>query len=353
MEKVLLTEDELYKVILEILSSEKFFYSEELGELLVFTNPTATLKLYLEYLEESKVNLYIKEGYISESQIDEDLKAQFFSTEDQEELEEIENKLRAYKILLKKRVKNSPQAKSDQEKIKELEFNKDTLLAKKVQLNSYTAEHKAKEDKYLELFTNCVLTPNRQKRWASTEDFLNNIDNLSNLYSLLNNYLEFYFGYTVNKIRQIARSNLWINYYITSMKTGSPLFSNKPEDYSWNQLHLMSWSTFYMDIREMLYTDRPSEEMINDDERLDKYLEEYSRKFKAERALEKGSALNSNSDKDQHVIVTAESEDYIKFHRANVYSDPSVLSNQVGDNSASYDESAELKKRKRIRAGIQ
>jgi hypothetical protein len=352
MEKAFLSDEEVNKVILEILAGEKFYHSDILNELLLFTNPPATLKLYLEYLEESKTIQYIEEGYISENEIDEELRSQVFSTEDQEALEEVESKIKAYKILARKRIKNSKQEQVDNSKILELEVKKSELLSKKDFLSNYTAEYKAKEDKYLELLINCVMTFDKRRRWQSTEDFSNSLKELGDLYTIMNSYLEFYFGYPTKIIRKVARSNYWINYYITSMKTSTPLFSNKPEDYSLNQLHLMAWSNFYMDIREMLYKDRPSDEIVEDDERLDKYLEEYYKKFKAEVALSKNQSLNNNTDKDQHLVVTAESSDFIKLHKANVYSDPKNLSNQVGENSSSYDESAEMKKLKRKIAGL-
>lgn len=354
MEILTLSDEDISNYILEILVGKRYYLAQDLDkDILLFTFPSGKQRLYANFLEKQLIVKYISEGFISEKDIDSSLVEEFFSIEDQNELEELISKLKSYKILLNKRKKNSIQYLEDENKIIELNKRVDELYLKKTNIKQYTAEYKAREEKYLNLFINNVYTTENKLKWNSILDFEESMPSLTYFYTILNDYLDFYFGLDIAIIRKIARSNQWMNYYKSAIKTGNTLFSKSSEDYSLDQLHLLSWSIFYTEIMEMSFKDRPSEELLDNDEKLDQYLEQYSKKIKAEIALDQQeSKFKTNSlGKDQHLIVTAESENYVKFHKANMYSDTSIVSNKVKDDKSNYNEINELKKMKRKLSG--
>lgn len=351
---IILTDEEIYNIILEILVGKKYYYSNLLNEHLIFTNPTGEFKLYLNLYEKQQLEKYLEEGYISEIELNQEILEQIFTVEDQELLQEIQNKIKAYKTILIKRPKDSQQYQVDKKKLFELQVSETDLLNKRNSLNSFTAEYKAKEDKYFLLASNQIITEDGHKKWRNSEEFINNFNELIDLYGILNEYLNFYFGYNISLIRQVARNSQFRNYYISSVKGLFPLFHSKTEDLSFNQLNLLAWASFYSDIQEMPLKDRPSEEVLKDDERLDKYISEYTRKIKAEVEVERKSSIlkTSKADNHQHVVVSAESENYVTLHKQDMYSDPKLVTGRVDTEAKRYNEKEERLKISKKLSGI-
>lgn len=156
----------------------------------------------------------------------------------------------------------------------------------------------------------------------------------------LGSYLDFYFGYDTEIIRKIARSDQWWSYLASCDKDYLTLFNRDASSLTVDQLNLISWSRYYLNIKEMPYKDRPNEELIDDDIKLDSYLEEFTRKLQAELSLSKKESVG-NKD---HVIVTADSPDYIKYHKDNIYSDTSLITGKTKEDTTKYDESEQFKK---------
>lgn len=343
------------KLILEIISGQRCCFITELNKYLVFKQPTSTFKLYLDELEETLTKKYILEGYPSEQFLNEDLILEFFSTEDQDNLDDIESKLKGYEVIVKKRIKGSIQYLEDHKIISDLKKQKESLLYKKNTYKQFTAEYKAREERYLELLCGCTYDEKGNKIWGSTQNLFDSIENLNIIYIILNKFLEFYLGQEVSIIRYIARHPFWRNYYIASNKGIIQLFSKNTEDLSLDQLNLLAWSSLYSDINEMLLKDKPSREVIENDELLDRYLEEYNRKASAEVELErqKSKTQGSKALNHNHVVLTPESNNYVSFQKQGLYNDPKELSNRTEESNTSYNESKEasLVKRKLAKIG--
>lgn len=329
----LLSQEEIYGIILEILSGERVLYVDFLNEPIIFTYPNSSDKLYSNFLEKSLTEQYIKEGYIPERDITKSLIDQFFSIEDADRLIEISSKLKSYETLLRKRVKNSPQYIEDIIKINNLKEEQTLLFNKKNEINRFTAEYKAREEKYFFIMSKYTLTLDRKRKWDSVDDILA-MPSLQDVYWLLNQYLDFYLGHGNTILRQVARSHQWRNYYLAATRGIVDLFSKDTKDMSNNQLELIAWSSWYNDIYDMTLDSRPEESIIEDDVRLDKYIDEYTKKLYAEARLSRNSKPGSAFDADQ-VIITAESNNYINLHKDKAYSDPSIISGK-GQNKTSY-----------------
>jgi len=345
-------DNEINTYILEILSGKRVIYFEPLNQYLCFNHPTAIQKLELDCLEKRLIQTYKSEGLTSEEDLTEDLREEFFSTDDQDELDEVESKIKAYDTIISKRIKGSVKYLEDYKKLSDMKKQKAKIESKKSNVLQLTAEYKAREDRYFELLPrNCTSTSGHQL-WSSSKDYLENIKSLEVAYDLLNEYLRFYFGFEGSVLRKIARSPLWRNYYISSEKGILNLFNKNIEDLSLDQLNLVAWSNYYSDIYQLSPRDRPSQDVIENDEALDDFLEEFNRKTKAEMDLERSKSRNekSNALKHQHSVVTPESSNYVSFHKQDMYSDPKEMSG--GESSGTIDDGQKARDAKRKLARV-
>lgn len=337
-----LSDDDLYFIIIEILSGEKIVKIEPLPDYYIFRYPSYREKLYSNIVEKEAVSKYIKEGYISENDLDADVISEFFSNEDQNRLDDIQEKLQGYNIIIKKRKKDSEQYKLDIKKIEDLKVEEQVLLYKKVSCQQVTAEFKAREDKLLYLLSKCTFYLKGGVLWKNEITMMDSFGKLEYLYNLLGEFIRFYYGYSVDIIRQVARHSLWRNIYINAKRGMLIPFNKKTEELSMDQLNLLSWSVYYADIADLPYSDRPDDILLEDDRKLDIYMEELSRRVKAEQINIHSSKLN---DKDsQHLIVTAESNNYIKLHKEGLYSDPHLITGKSDETNTTYNEVDEVKK---------
>lgn len=345
-----LSDDELYNIMLEILAGKRYVTLPSWkNQLVYFASPKYSLKKRALLLEESRVKYYSDSGLLKESEISEEDIANYFTTYDKDELEEIESKIAAYETLLKKRVQGSVQYETDLKKLEELRDSRKGLMYRRNDYKQYTADYRAREDKYLFLLVNCTYDLEDTRLWDSADEFLSACDGDFQAYSILNTFLNFYFGYDSKMLRKIARNEVCKNYYINAVKGLTNLFGDIPApDLSIDQVNLLSWWGLYTDLNELPVKDRPSREIIEDDKRLDKFLEEYTRKTRAEQDVERNRSKSKSKALDQqHVVVTAESENYVSFHKKGLYSDTDLITRRSEEGATSYNEKEELAKVKK------
>lgn len=334
---------EISDILLEIISGERISNLEYCIDPVIFTMPTGRQKNYFNFVEKKAITRYIEDGFISENSAEDNeaFMDSFFSVEEQEILEEIQKKIKGYKQILKKKNKKLPSYAEDHKKLVELETEEQELLNKKNSINLFSAEYKAREEKFLRLMAECTLNLNRERVFPSIEDLDSTVYSMNMLYLDLNKYLDFYFGYDTNFVRQVARSSQWKNLITVVDKNYINLFNTTAENLSFDQLNLISWSSYYITVYDMSLKDRPSEDIINDDDKLDEYLLEYSKKVRAEVELSKTS---NNPNKQDHVVITADSPDYIRYQKDKLYSDTAIISGKSKEGSNEFNEAKEFKK---------
>jgi hypothetical protein len=352
---VVLTEEQIYDWILEILSAERLIELDLGGkrEVLVFTAPFCNDKLEAAFHEKQALKQAIAEGCFLEEDIPEEFVRTFFSVEDEEELRFVEGKVQAYENLLRKRIKGSDSYKADEKKLQEFKNKRSFYLSKRSTVNQFSAEFRAREERMFTLLSRAVRTLDRNLKWTSKTDMMESMDS-EFVYTLLSSFLEFYWGPETSVIRKIARSGQWRNIYLAASKLSSDLFGRSFKDLWEVQLSLLSYSAYYDSIYNMSISERPSEDLIEDDEKLDRYMDDLTRKIKAEERVRERNSISKSKlqAKDQdHVIVTADSKDYVKFHKEEVYSDTNVITRRAkGDNNTYSDvdemRAIRLKKRK-------
>lgn len=236
------------------------------------------------------------------------------STEDREKISKLESKLEAQKVILAKTTK----VKANQDRIKGIIHNLEEeirqLKLKEKSKLSMTADNKAEESKILFLSWQGVFDFETDKKyWPDYKDFLNESDS-SFRNKVISEFIMFYGGIPTPQIRSIARSNLWRIRYITSTKTSELLFGVPTSEYTNDMLNLAYWSHFYQNVYEMMPDDQPSQEVIEDDEALDAYLDDFykerHREYATRRHQKKSGGGNLSAYNKQEVIVTRSNELY-------------------------------------------
>lgn len=155
----------------------------------------------------------------------------------------------------------------------------------------HTVERKARQAKYNYLLWACTYKPGINTRIGDNyltfcemlEDVLRN--------DLLNKFLQYLAGHNTAEIRYIARNNLWRISYVSAAKANMPLFPVAVSDLTPDQLNLVWWSGYYQGIYEMMPEDQPEDWVVEDDELLDKHMQdlhtERTKDFQSKRSEKK------------------------------------------------------------------
>lgn len=216
---------------------------------------------------------------------------------------------------LDRNLDNEQVSKTDKMRIKKL---RGTMQGKLDELERTRAGHFTSSlEKYAEaerikaLVFSTSLYANGQKIWSTWEDFLDEHD----VPFITNLTIELALGTTLDTsvIREVARSPLW-RFKWSAAKDCDELFG-KPIIYlSRNQESLIYWSQVY-DAAYEAY-ERPSQDIIDDDESLDKWFEEQARKRKTEELLDakkqKKSAISPNISRHGEIGIVPEKETDLK-----------------------------------------
>jgi hypothetical protein len=247
-------------------------------ELVLFiSHPTALDKVYAELQYQKSYDKAISEGFLTVEETSDIMRRKgMFTKEDEEKVEKLKQQIEAQEALLQKTTKVPARRDGVKENIRSLREKLMTILQKKETGLDFCAERKAQECKYLYLsWRNTRDKYTQELIWPTKEQFDNELDIVLRRKTLLE-FIKLSAGIETSVLRFISRHNLWRIRYITSTKTGTPLFSRPIEDYSVDQLSLAYWSYFYSSIFEMLPDERPPEYIIEDDESLDAFMKSYS-----------------------------------------------------------------------------
>lgn len=308
-----LTHEEVEKYLEQICSQSKIVDIE--GRTILFKCPHVSAMIKARRIYEREYENSLKEGFISVEDMRKIVKERkIINDSEQRELSSLKSKLEAQKILLAKTTK----VKANQDRIKniihELESKINVIEYKERSKFSMTAETKAEEAKLLYLcWSHCYNFDTDELYWLEYKEFLEE-DDIVFREKLISEFILFYGGIPTPQIRAIARDNLWRIRYVTSSKTSEPLFGVPTSEYTNDMLNLVYWSHYYQNIYEMMPEDQPNELIIEDDEALDAYLNDYYKERTQEIASRKakkslGRGKLSAFDKEE-VIVTKANELY-------------------------------------------
>jgi hypothetical protein len=193
-------------------------------------------------------------------------------------------------------------------RIAELQLIREPFISK-------TLEHKVHRAKSEFLSWSCSYDAFTEKKvWPTFDKYLLDTNDILKA-EILTNFIDFVGGHTTEEIRYIARSNLWRINYIVSSKASANLFGRPVSEFTIDQLNLTYWSSFYENILSMLPEDQPDQEVVEDDEALDRWLEDYHKERTQERQEARDSKRfgPSSAMKKDEVIVFKSHPDYEKI----------------------------------------
>lgn len=294
--------EELDGYVEQVCSGQKLAYVEDAsGEerALIFRYPTQHSHLIANLIYKKALQEAEREELPSIAEVESLIRERnLFTEHDEKKIQKLKSRIEGQKAVLAKTTRVPARMDRLKTVIQELQSEIDTILMKKELLFENTRERKASEAKFLYLTQKGVLDPyTMEPVWATEECFQQELDNLFRRRVFVD-YIVFSYGLEQKIIRSLARSNVWRIRYMTAIKTSESLFGKPIKDYNVDQLMLLYWSHFYQSVNEMLPDDRPAEEIIEDDQALDAYMQDWqadqSRDAVASRA-KKGKRYGDNS----------------------------------------------------------
>lgn len=299
--------DKTQEKIEEIGSAEKITYLEESDRYVLFKYPSS-YEFKLATVEEQKlIRQGLKDGFLSVEEMTKALLDRgIWKIEYEEKVIELRSKISGLKV-----VKDDPSLTKTETRRKVLSDSIDKLEKELLDLEwikesklEQTAERKAKRAR-LDYLCWCSAhdLETRKKIFKSFGEYMIS-GNPELRADLLTNFINFIGGHTTEEIRFLARSNAWRVNFIVATQANTTLFNRAAIDFTPDQKNLVYWSYFYKNIYEMLPDDRPDDETIDNDEELDKWLEDYHQRRAEERQSARLTKVGSSSamNKDEVLV---------------------------------------------------
>lgn len=210
-----------------------------------------------------------------------------------EEIEDYISDLKEKKILSSK----------EKQEVDLFERKKKELDRVKSSLTNKTADYLATIEKYKYLVFLCTYDELEERVWLRHQDFLKEDEKLVN--HLLSEAF-FNFNLPEKSLRKIARTEPWRSTWITYCKGGGNLFDNPTLSFMTDlQRALVSWSIIYDGIYEN--PERPSADIIEDDDRCDEWLKSQHKESKKTKRK-----INNKINSSQEIFVMVNSPEEAK-----------------------------------------
>lgn len=234
-------------------------------------------RVWLSFVYDRSINMAIKNGLMTEQQILKDAGEKgIWTKEHDEKIKTLENELA--KLSEEKELEITKREASKIQRLKEsISLMISEMNTKKQSIISMSAERYAEEQKIRAYAYVVTMREEDSKYWNSWEEFLREKDHklVSNiLMEILNSA-----GRIESKIiRQVAKSPAWRHKWAASKALS--LFPVNIIDMTDEQALLIYWSQIYDSVYEAY--ERPPQDVIDDDEKLDAWLESQSKKVDSE-----------------------------------------------------------------------
>ena len=302
--------DQLEDYVNQILTGRKLvFVSNSSGEDIpvLFCHLSSFDKLSADLIYRAHYKRALASGILTRFQMEEHIRLRgLFTEEDEAQIASLESKLHAQQEVLKMTTKVPSKRSRLSDIVTKLEGQIRDIKSKRDSKLTMTCESLATEEKFLFILWKSTLLPTDNiNYWENVSAFREDSDNLFKS-NIITEFIEFFSGINLRVVRYLARNNIWRIRYMIARKTGADLFDIPIKDYSIDMLNILYWSDFYTSVYEMMPDDRPPESVINDDEALDAYMEEYYSEKNREWATSRGSKGFKTSSAYTHdeVIVT-------------------------------------------------
>lgn len=290
-------------------------------DFIFISHPHNELKIKANLVYESAYKKALSSGLLPKKELEKlILERGIFSESDAAKVTKLQSQLAAQEVVLSKTLKVKANQERIRDIIKGIKSEISTLLYKKYSKLYMSAETKAEEEVNNYNCYESTYDSLGNKYWETYKDFLNDTDDIIKN-EIFYTYLTLIRGINISIIRYIARSTLWRIRYNNSMKTSETLLGIPAVDYTIDQLNLVYWSNYYDQIYSMMPSERPSFDVINDDELLDKFMEDYYNELNNETSIKKERKIKNKGTlsafDSEEVIVTRSNELYqeIKYDK--------------------------------------
>lgn len=282
----------------------------------------STTKYLAECYTKSIKDDYLMDGLLSVDSSERILDEKEIWTETlAKELDAIEAEIKRLKDSLPSLKFKSDSKRKVEITIGKFEKRHKALTKSKNAINVNTIEYATKIEKFKYLlFLNTYVGSKRA--WDSFEFFENSLSEKMVQTLLMKGY--FSENYTETDFRLLARTEPWRTIWRAATKTGR-LFDKPAAEMTDYQKALVSWSMLYDNVYES--SECPSEDIINDDDALDEWLEEQQNKNKNKE--NKPTISNSKIANSQEISIMVETpEDAQKVYSLNDSGGKGVLLNR-------------------------
>ncbi len=282
----------------------------------VFSHPTAQDILLSRYVRKRALMEAIKEELPSRADIEAVIEERDIGKKDENLIAELEGKIKAQERLLNI-TKIEGRRKPIEEIIERYQKELAEIKAKNEHLFILTQEFRADEESLLYLVWAASYKLTEERYWPTFESFEAETD-LFLRNSVIAQFSKFNRGLSLKEIRFLSRHVLWRIRYTAGLKIGGPLFPGGLQDLTTDQQSLLYWSNYYQSIYEMLPDEQPADEIIQDDEALDAYMEAYFKKRELEKnegrlKRRSGGKGKLSSENSAEVIITSNHPTIGKF----------------------------------------
>lgn len=274
------TPEQLESVIARIGYGRRYISAldnEDKEHVLIVQPMTPKIRAWIDYIFNLELDRAIKDGLFTESDILKDIGYRGIWTKFdddtiarlKEELDKIPSSLADISKREERKLDKLRQSIVSQ--ITEMSNRRSNLL-------SSSAERYAENMRVRAFVYMSVVNENGNKIWNTWHDFNNLTDNkfIDNIIDAVSNKPK---DVTIAEIREIARSGQWRHKWLAA-KTIDSLFGKSVLDMSDEQTMLVYWSQIYDSVYDAY--ERPPQEVIDDDLKLDEWLESQSKKTDAD-----------------------------------------------------------------------
>ena len=220
-----------------------------------------------------------------------------WTSQEEEEILKLRNGIKKLNNVLPDYKFRKAKQTSIKKRIKRAEKDLTELLNIRYMLFGNSLENRADEARTRKVIQLCLETMDEIPFWTKNE--FDNFVDMVFVQAVMKAYTDI-FIFPVAETREIVRSSMW-RYRWKAAKDGANLFGKPVSEWSESQNSVVFWSQYYDWIFE--HPDCPMG-IVNNDEAIDKWVEDQSRKQKGENVLSKrGKSSTPNAIEETFVMV--------------------------------------------------
>lgn len=240
----------------------------------VIRDPTVLDRKLAEHVRAKSLRLAISQGVPTEEDVMRDAReSEYWTEEDDSILENAEEHIKMVETRLEKQKLGVGTRRKLERNLEESKTKLADTEAKQSNIMSNTAEYLANEAALFQMMRSLVYTMSDEPLWPDEKSFFHTKRHFTPFVNFLAQVVFSEGMLTATQVRLVARSGEWRILWTCGRENLVSLFNRPVSDLNVNQRSLVYWSKIYDIGYES--TDRPSQDVIDDDDRYDDWLENH------------------------------------------------------------------------------